>query len=692
MNPLSQFANDKILTHFAIALGGSLIVLAALFYASSNAGHDINPLRLMEVIKSSSIGFFFLYAVTTLLGLLIRAWRYRVLLVASGEQRVPGFKDMTLITAVRNMTVDLLPARLGELVFVALLRRQAGTQISSGLSALLFATLMDVLILAPFTIGIGLMVGFPNKQPFLLALIALAVVLGFLFGLKFVLPFFNKLIKRLATHQNKIISGLFKFIVSIDEAIEATMSAGIFGRVVSLTFLIRMLKYAGLLCLFYGLTRQNFPSLAEMNALKVLGALIASEMTASLPVPALMSFGTWELGGMTLLAYFGAIPQNALLTMLGVHVQTQAMDYGIGVAALAALLLVGGAKLHRPSGRNIQRWWIGLIFAIIAAVLAWLGFETSREKNAEYATTKVGEVVRPENAPIPAWIKPEKGFVVWSSNRAGNHDIWLMEIPTMRLRQLTNDPHTENFARISPDGKKVVFARSHQLWQSLRDPGPWDVWMIDIASGKEQLIAKWGMSPSWSADGRSITYQRTPGRIMIYDLQTGQERVYYQSGKDAFMRAPVDLLTPSIGQDQRMAFTFRDHGRPTNVIRNQNGEFEVVHHDSCQVMWAPSGDFVTYVQKGGKQVNQIMRFDPDTKQKVTLVDLPGDLSHEYFPRLSKNEQFMVFAASGGGHEHDLADYELFLWPVGSDSAEAMRLTFSEANDSWPDIWLAPADA
>ena len=102
-------------------------------------------------------------------------------------------------------------------------------------------------------------------------------------------------------------------------------------------FLIRLLKYIGLLCLFYGLAQGNFPEMAEMSSLKVLGAMMASEMTASMPVPALMSFGTWELGGMTLLAFFGAIPQAALLTLLGVHIQTQALDYGIGIAAFLAL-------------------------------------------------------------------------------------------------------------------------------------------------------------------------------------------------------------------------------------------------------------------------------------------------------------------------------------------------------------------
>jgi len=675
----------RIAIHLTLALGGSLLVLAGLFYAAGNAGNDISPARLMEVIKSGSIGLFALYALTMLLGLLLRAWRYQVLLRASGDPDIPGYKDMTLITAVRNMTVDLLPARLGELVFVALLRKKVGTRVSSGLSALLFATLLDIVVLAPFTIAIGLMVGFPNKQPYLLALIALFIVAGFLFGLKYILPYFNRLIRHLAARPGRITGGFFRFVLSVDEALDATMKAGIFTRVISLTVLIRLFKYSGMLLLFYGLTRVNFPSLDVINEFKVLAALIASEMTAAMPVPALMSFGTWELGGMTLLAFFGAPPQQALITLLGVHVQTQAMDYGIGIAALLALLLLGKTGVSAEQGRKV-RLIAGVVFVLLAALVAGFAIKASRGV-VEQPRGVISQVVRPDSDPLPAWTAELDGFIVWSSNRSGNHDIWIMSLPDMQIRPLTNNPNTENFARISPDGKKVVFARAHKVWQSLRDQKPWDIWMVDVASGEQELIAKWGMSPAWSPDGSEITFQREPGMMMAVDLQTREERIVYQSGQDSFMSVRAELQTPEIGPDGRLSFTYRDGGVPTNVVRDENGKFIEVYRDACQVLWAPSGDYVTYVQKGGRQVNRIIRFDPASGESSLLLDLPGEFSHEYFPRLSANEKYLMFAASDGGQEHDLANYELFLWPLGAAPEAAARLTFNKTNDSWPDIWL-----
>lgn len=682
----SRIEPSRIFTHITLAFGGSLLVLAGLFYAASHAGHDISPARLIEVIRAGSSSFLVLYAVMSLLGLFVRTWRYRVLLRASGEENIPGIKDMTLITAVRNMTVDLLPARLGELVFVALLRRNAGTRVSSSLSTLLFATLLDILILAPITIAIGLMVGFPNKQPYMLALIALFVVVAFLIGIKYILPYFSRLIDQLAGHSNRFVGGFFRFIRSIDQAVEATMAAGVFGSVISLTLAVRFFKYAALLALFYGLTKTSFPAIWEMGELKVLAAMIASEMTASMPVPALMSFGTWELGGMTLLAYFGAAPQDALITLLGVHIQTQALDYGIGIVAFLALFMLG-KEVHTRAGKTYRRRaGIGIVFVVIAAILTWFSLKSTPEQIPKVSGIET-EVTRPTSEPLPAWAAELNGHIVWSSNRSGNHDIWLMRLPEMKIRRLTTNKHTENFARISPDGKKVVFARSHKEWQSLRDEKPWDIWMIDIESGREQLIAKWGMAPSWSADGSFITFQRNPGAIMAYDLAKAKERVLYESGKDDFIRHQTALSTPSVGNGKQLAFTYRNKGQPTNIIRDKKGKFTVVHRDSCQVMWAPSGDFVTYVQKGGHQTNQIMRYDPISKKKTRLLDLPGDYSHEYFARLTADERYLVFAASGGGHEHDLADYELFLWPVGAKAKDATRLTFNKGNDSWPDIWL-----
>ena len=85
--------------------------------------------------------------------------------------------------------------------------------------------------------------------------------------------------------------------------------------------------------------------------------------------------------------------------------------------------------------------------------------------------------------------------------------------------------------------------------------------------------------------------------------------------------------------------------------------------------------------------NAIWRRAPGTAAGEPWLDLPGEFSHEYFPRLSRDGRLLVFGASAGGHEHDTADYEIFAWEPGTPPDAAVRLTYHTGNDCWPDIWL-----
>ena len=51
---------------------------------------------------------------------------------------------MILVTAIRGMAVDFLPARLGELIYVGLIKKAAGTSFSRGLNSLVVAMVLDV--------------------------------------------------------------------------------------------------------------------------------------------------------------------------------------------------------------------------------------------------------------------------------------------------------------------------------------------------------------------------------------------------------------------------------------------------------------------------------------------------------------------------------------------------------------------
>ena len=47
------------------------------------------------------------------------------------------------------------------------------------------------------------------------------------------------------------------------------------------------------------------------------------------------------------------------------------------------------------------------------------------------------------------------------------------------------------------------------------------------------------------------------------------------------------------------------------------------------------------------------------------MDLPGAYSHEYFPRVSNDGRWLVWGAAASGHEHDRADYEIFVWQTAA---------------------------
>jgi hypothetical protein len=53
---------------------------------------------------------------------------------------------------------------------------------------------------------------------------------------------------------------------------------------------------------------------------------------------------------------------------------------------------------------------------------------------------------------------------------------------------------------------------------------------------------------------------------------------------------------------------------------------------------------------------------------------------------------MVWGVTQRGHDHDIADYEIYLWRVGDKPEGAVRLTYHSGNDRWPDIFIPGSSA
>ena len=324
-----------------------------------------------------------------------------------------------------------------------------------------------------------------------------------------------------------------------------------------------------------------------------------------------------------------------------------------------------------------------IVTSIVAVAVAVAAYMRWQLKQGRRTPPPPGVSVLIENVALAANLP--KGFVVWSSNRSGNHDILKMELPERKVSHLTTHPNAEYFARISPDGRKVVFARAQKPWVSQRNQELWDIYLLDIETGKERLLAKNANSPTWSTDGRKVYFQRKVVRLAEVDIKTGEERILFTSGNGDVSKHSV-LQTPSYNTNtNKMAVTFRG-GQHMTAIVDMYGNLKELS-DGCQLTWSKDGSFLYGVDYGGKMKNAFYLYDPKTGKAKPWLDMPGEHSHEYFPKLSNDEKYLIFAASTGGHEHDSADYEIFLWQVGAPAETATRLTYHTGNDNWPDVYL-----
>jgi Tol biopolymer transport system component len=288
------------------------------------------------------------------------------------------------------------------------------------------------------------------------------------------------------------------------------------------------------------------------------------------------------------------------------------------------------------------------------------------------------------------------GIIVWSSSRLGNHDLFVMNTDGSNVHAITKGDAVDWFPRFSPDGSRILFTRSKKGWVYERDAnvdGKWDIFTITPDGRDETKIvdnASWG---GWIGN-QDIVFVRATA-VFRRSLESGTETLLVDSTKEPTLDGAL-LQQPELSKDGAyLAITLRGSKRETGVWDLAKKTWQRTS-EGCQINWTPSGDEIYWVHPTGNGGSRIMHLpmaggkptksDTDL-DAITLIDLPGRRSHEYFPEMSADGKWLVWGATQRGHDHDIADYEIHLWEVGTDPAKAARLTFHSGNDRWPDIFI-----
>ena len=298
------------------------------------------------------------------------------------------------------------------------------------------------------------------------------------------------------------------------------------------------------------------------------------------------------------------------------------------------------------------------------------------------------------------------GKIVWSTSRVhSTHDLWIMNADGTDSKALTNSSTVDWFPRFSPDGQKIIFTRSKGGWTPENDanyPEKWDLWMIDVNGENEKKIADNATWGTFRPDGKNIVFSRG-AKVFQKNLESGEEKLLLD-GEKAFDEKGVILQEPNLSPDGKyIAITLRGSMRETGIWDIANKKWNK-SGDGCQIDFFADGSKVYRVNptgnggtaapseilwfnvKNGEQQEKVGFFGVPKAAK--LMDLPGRRSHEYFPRVSANGKWLVWGATAKGHDHDIYDYELYLWEIGKDPKTAARITYHSGNDRWPDIWLS----
>jgi Tol biopolymer transport system component len=187
---------------------------------------------------------------------------------------------------------------------------------------------------------------------------------------------------------------------------------------------------------------------------------------------------------------------------------------------------------------------------------------------------------------------PDGSRIAFDSDRDGVRGVYVADADGKNVRRVS----PAGFAAVpswSHDGKRLAFVRAEPSAKPV-DPlrSAWNLWTLDLESGALQQVTRhkygqpWG--GSWFPDNQRIAYSHET-RLVIHDLNTGQERVFRTPKPGRLLR------TPAVSPDgQRVIFqVFKDGGW---LLELKNGSMRRVLEDPSaeEYTWSPDGRQVAY--------------------------------------------------------------------------------------------------
>jgi uncharacterized protein (TIRG00374 family) len=600
--------------------------------------------EVINLLKGITLDWIFLFLIMSFSMSLFRTWRYTVILNASGYR--PNLVASYLITLVRNFFSDLLPARLGTLIYIYLVQNRLGVPFGAAAASFALSFVFDILALALLIILAALDASSDLIPPIFLVTGGLILALGsgfVLVLLPVIITFMAKVSGSLPLIPEKYRLKLHHALDETRKNIDLSRNQGIFWKILSLSFGVRIFKYLSLYVLLLALVLPLGFSIQSFPFSKVFLGLCSAELAASLPISGIAGFGVYEGAWALVFQLLGYSEHIAALTSISHHLLTQVYGYSLGALALLVLLLPF-FQTHQNRKEDFTMplpsrfFWVKLTGTfIVLLTLCFVLLPTDNNSQEGQSSNNAGVSIAQEIDNFPSSPDQLTGKVVYQ-RPDGIYTVKIGSKKTRRVVEYGTSP------RWSPDGKHIAFVDKNKIM------------LVSSRGGKAKVIATAAKAKAicFDPDGRSVLFTDDK-YLRRVDLKRHEVTTVLKG--DEFRE--IDMAEDGI----RLAATVRTSlGFRVRVFDLQTGKSRTVTR-GCSASLSPDGSLVTV---NGRKHRVLNLYQWDSLQQVGHITAPagGKFDNQVW---SNSPQWIVSTSEG-----DRPD--IFIHHVPSDTSYSVTST------------------